>query len=209
MWIEAIGYLGVLLTVATYTVSTMIPLRILGITSSIVFLVYGAVTSDMPAMVMELILIPVNLYHLVQMLRLIRKARAAAESDLSMDWIKPFTKSRKVVSGEVIFEQGDAADAMFYIESGRFRLREAGIELKPGEVVGELGLLAPDNCRTLSLECIEDGALGRISYDEFKQLYFQNPQFGFDFLRLVSGRLFRNVEMAKANAAMGAASAQG
>mgnify|MGYP006169252051 CR=1 FL=1 len=28
-------------------------------------------------------------------------------------------------------------------------------------------------------------------------------------LRLVSGRLFRNVEMAKANAAMGAASAQG
>ena len=53
------------------------------------------------------------------------------------------------------------------------------------------------------------GVLGRISYDEFKQLYFLNPQFGFDFLRLVSGRLFRNVEMAKANAAMGAASAQG
>lgn len=209
MWIEAIGYLGVLLTVATYTVSTMIPLRILGITSSIVFLVYGAVTSDMPAMVMELILIPVNLYHLVQMLRLIRKARAAAESDLSMDWLKPFTKSRKVASGTVIFAQGDPADAMFYIQSGRFRLREAGIELKPGEVVGELGLLAPDNRRTLSLECIEDGVLGRISYDAFKQLYFQNPQFGFDFLRLVSGRLFRNVEMAKANAAMGAAPADG
>ncbi len=208
MWIEAIGYLGVLLTVATYTVSTMIPLRILGIISSVVFLVYGAVTSDMPAMVMELILIPVNIYHLVQMLRLIRKARAAAESDLSMDWLKPFTKSRKVASGEVIFEQGDPADAMFYIESGRFRLREAGIELKPGEVVGELGLLAPDNRRTLSLECVEDGVLGRISYDEFKQLYFQNPQFGFDFLRLVSGRLFRNVEMAKANAATGAASAE-
>jgi hypothetical protein len=209
LWIEAIGYLGVLLTVATYTVSTMIPLRILGITSSIVFLVYGAVTSDMPAMVMELILIPVNLYHLVQMLRLIRKARAAAESDLSMDWLKPFTKSRKVASGTVIFAQGDPADAMFYIQSGRFRLREAGIELKPGEVVGELGLLAPDNRRTLSLECIEDGVLGRISYDAFKQLYFQNPQFGFDFLRLVSGRLFRNVEMAKANAAMGAAPADG
>lgn len=208
MWIEAIGYLGVLLTVATYTVSTMIPLRILGIISSVVFLVYGAVTSDMPAMVMELILIPVNIYHLVQMLRLIRKARAAAESDLSMDWLKPFTKSRKVASGEVIFEQGDPADAMFYIESGRFRLREAGIELKPGEVVGELGLLAPDNRRTLSLECVEDGVLGRISYDEFKQLYFQNPQFGFDFLRLVSGRLFRNVEMAKANAATGAVSAE-
>lgn len=208
MWIEAIGYLGVLLTVATYTVSTMIPLRILGIISSVVFLVYGAVTSDMPAMVMELILIPVNIYHLVQMLRLIRKARAAAESDLSMDWLKPFTKSRKVASGEVIFEQGDPADAMFYIESGRFRLREAGIELKPGEVVGELGLLAPDNRRTLSLECVEHGVLGRISYDEFKQLYFQNPQFGFDFLRLVSGRLFRNVEMAKANAATGAASAE-
>lgn len=205
MWIEAVGYLGVVLTVATYTVTTMIPLRILGISSAIVLLLYAALTSDLPTMVMELILIPLNLYRLIEMLRLVRRARRAAEGNLSMDWLRPFAKSAKVARGAVVFEKGDAADSMFYIESGRFLLREAQIELKAGEVVGELGLLAPDNRRTLTLECIEEGTLGRVSYDQFKQLYFQNPQFGFDFLRLVSGRLFRNVETARAGAASGAA----
>ena len=33
-----------------------------------------------------------------------------------------------------------------------------------------------------------------ISYDEVRQLYFQNPQFGFYFLRLASERLFENME---------------
>jgi CRP-like cAMP-binding protein len=33
-----------------------------------------------------------------------------------------------------------------------------------------------------------------ISYDEVRQLYFQNPQFGFYFLRLTSERLFHNME---------------
>jgi hypothetical protein len=32
-----------------------------------------------------------------------------------------------------------------------------------------------------------------ISYDEVKQLYFQNPQFGFFFLQLTSQRLFADI----------------
>ncbi len=32
-----------------------------------------------------------------------------------------------------------------------------------------------------------------ITYDEVRQLYFQNPEFGFYFLRLTSERLFENM----------------
>jgi hypothetical protein len=33
----------------------------------------------------------------------------------------------------------------------------------------------------------------KISYDQVKQLYYQNPQFGFYFIQLVTRRLFENI----------------
>jgi CRP/FNR family cyclic AMP-dependent transcriptional regulator len=85
-------------------------------------------------------------------------------------------------------------------------LRELGIELKPGELVGELAMLAPDNRRTATLECIESGQALSITYEQVEQLYYQNPTFGFYFLRLATARLFDNVsrleaEVARLNAA--------
>jgi CRP-like cAMP-binding protein len=89
-------------------------------------------------------------------------------------------------------------------------LRELGIELKPGEVVGELAMLAPDNRRTATLECIESGQALSITYEQVEQLYYQNPTFGFYFLRLATARLFDNIsrleaEVARLNATASAA----
>jgi len=53
--------------------------------------------------------------------------------------------------------------------------------------------LPPENRRTQTLECIEGGEILTIRYDDLRQLYFQNPEFGFYFLRLTSERLFQNV----------------
>ena len=68
------------------------------------------------------------------------------------------------------------------------------VERMAAEVIGELGLIAPDNKRTLTFECIEDGELLTISYSGLKQLYFQNPKFGFYFLQLISRRLFQDID---------------
>lgn len=200
MFIELIGYAGVALTVATYAVTTMIPLRILGVCAGCVLLVYAIFTNDIPQLVMELILIPLNGYRLLEMIRLTRRVKAAVSSDLSMDWLRPFARRQRCAEGATLFRLGDDADSMYYIESGRYRLVEAGIELGAGELVGELGLLSPGNVRTQTLQCVEAGELLRITYLDFKQLYYQNPKFGFYFLRLVSERLFHNVDAAKASA---------
>jgi CRP/FNR family transcriptional regulator, cyclic AMP receptor protein len=72
-------------------------------------------------------------------------------------------------------------------------LAESGIELVPGQVVGELALLAPDQSRTQTLECAENGELLQITYEQVRQLYYQNPQFGFYFLQLIARRLFENI----------------
>ena len=89
------------------------------------------------------------------MLQLVRDVKKSVNSDLSMEWLKPFMTERKCAAGEVLFYKDEKADDMFYIVSGRFRLVESGIELPVGAIVGELGMLSPSNVRTQTLECIE------------------------------------------------------
>jgi CRP/FNR family transcriptional regulator, cyclic AMP receptor protein len=93
----------------------------------------------------------------------------------------------------VLFRQGQTADRLFIIVSGRCRLLGSGIEIPAGGVVGELALLSPDKARTQSLKCEEDGELLEITYEQVRQLYYQNPKFGFYFLELTSRRLFDNI----------------
>jgi CRP/FNR family transcriptional regulator, cyclic AMP receptor protein len=196
MWIEAIGYLGMAFTVLSYAVSTIIPLRIISLMSSVAFVIYGYLLGSIPIMAMELLLIPLNGWRLYQMVRLVKDVKAARTDGFDSDWIKPFAKARRYRAGEVLFRKGDDASEMYAIQSGRFRLIGKDVTLSEGDLVGELGFLSPGNKRTLGLECVEDGEMLCLSYDDFKQLYFQNPEFGFYFLRLVSDRMFQNSDEA-------------
>jgi CRP-like cAMP-binding protein len=72
-------------------------------------------------------------------------------------------------------------------------VREIGVELSAGRMLGELGFLSPGNQRTQTVVCIETGEVLTISYDKLLELYFQNPQFGYYFLRLSSDRLLRDI----------------
>ena len=43
------------------------------------------------------------------------------------------------------------------------------------------------------MECVETGIVLTITYDKVRQLYFQNPTFGFYLLRLTTERLLQNL----------------
>ena len=189
---DAVGYLGALFVIATYSMRTMVPLRIAGIASNVILIGYGYFAPAYPTLFLHLILLPLNAWRLREMLDLIRDVTAAASGDLSMDWLKPFMDKKTLKPGQILFKRGDVADEMFFVISGRLRLRELGVDIHPGALVGELGLLAPERKRTQTLECVEETLLQRISYDRLEQLYFQNPHFGVYFLRLTTARLFEN-----------------
>jgi CRP/FNR family transcriptional regulator, cyclic AMP receptor protein len=193
-WVEAVGWLGAALAIAGSAMKTIIPLRCIGIGANLCSLTVSAFLGNIPGVVANLILLPINSVRLYQMLGLIKRVKNASKSDLSMEWLKPFMTRRKTKTGELLFAKGDVADCMFFTISGRYRLKEINIELLQGQVVGEMGFMSPSNTRTQTLECLEDGEVLSISYDEVRQLYFQNPQFGFYFLRLASERLFQNME---------------
>jgi CRP/FNR family cyclic AMP-dependent transcriptional regulator len=171
----------------------MIPLRIVGICNNLLSALFGMLAGVYPMLIQHLILLPINGWRLHQMLRLTRQVKAASLGDLNMDWLKPFSSTRRTFANEVIFHKGDAAKDMFFVALGRFRLVEMEIEIGAGHVVGELALVSPDGTRTQTLQCVEDGEIIVITYDQIMQLYYQNPEFGFYFLQLISKRLFENI----------------
>ncbi len=191
--IEILGYLGALLTLGTYSMNTMIPLRVVALCANCLFIVYGYMAPVYPQLLLHGLLLPLNSLRLFQMLQLISKVRTASQGDLNMDWLRPFMSKRACKAREVIFRKGDISSAMFYTVSGSYRLSDIEQDVGLGQIIGEVGLIAPDNKRTLTFECIEDGEVLAISYDQVKQLYFQNPKFGFYLLQLVSQRLFQDI----------------
>lgn len=179
--------------VATTTMRTMIPLRVFGILTNIVLIASSIATANYPTGMLHCVLLVLNSYRLHQMLQLVRDVKKSVNSDLSMEWLKPFMTERKCAAGEVLFYKDEKAEDMLYIVSGRFKLVESGIELPVGAIVGEFGMLSPSNLRTQTLECVEAGVALSVSYSKVEELYVQNPAFGFYFLRLASGRLFQNI----------------
>jgi len=194
---EHAGTLGTLFAsvfvVATATMRTMIPLRIFGILTNVVLIATAIPSHNYLTGMTHTVLLMLNSYRLHQMLQLVRDVKKSVNSDLSMEWLKPFMTERRCEAGEVLFYKDEKAEEMLYIVSGRFKLVESGIELPVGAIVGELGMLSPSNMRTQTLECIEAGMILSVSYTKVEELYVQNPEFGFYFLRLASARLFQNI----------------
>ena len=193
--------------VATCTMRTMIPLRVFGILTNVILIAVSVPTHNYPTMALHAVLLPLNAYRLHQMLQLVRDVKKSVNSDLSMEWLKPFMTERKCAAGEVLFYKDEKAEDMLYIVSGRFRLVESGIEFPVGAIVGELGMLSPSNVRTQTLECAEAGVVLSVSYSKVEELYVQNPAFGFYFLRLASARLFDNIDKLERRLAQQAAPA--
>jgi len=186
--------IGGLLYIAAISMKTVIPLRIAAIASAFFFLCAGILARSFPAIFLYSLLLPLNSYRLYQMIELIKKVRAAASSDLSMNWLEPFMTRRRYRAGEILFRKGDLADEMFLAVKGRYLVSELNIELQPGQIFGELGLITSGSHRTGSVECIESGHVLTINYDRVRELYFDNPEFGFYFLRLIGERLLQNLK---------------
>jgi hypothetical protein len=189
---------GAIFFVATLLTQTMVPLRVANMIGCLFFAIFGALSGAITTFFLYLLMIPINAYRLRQMLALVKKARSASQGDMSMEWLKPFMTQRTYRKGSILMKKGDAAHDMLLTVTGKFRVVEIDLEVPPGRLMGELGFLTPDNRRTATIECIEDGQVLTITYEKLLEIYFQNPQFGYYFLVLTSQRLLENLARAEA-----------
>ncbi len=182
------------LTVSSSFVKTMVPLRWLAVGSNVGFLCYGLLHPSFVMALMHGVLLPINCVRLAEMKRLTARVHAATSSkDTSAVWLKPYMKSTRLKPGTILFHKGDEAEHLYILAEGHVEFVEIGVVIGPGQMFGEIAFFAPDKRRTLSARCVDECLMLSINQSTVRQLYYQNPAFGFEIVGLVANRLSADV----------------
>jgi len=174
---------------------TIIPLRIAAVIANLLAMGYSLSHGTYPTFVLNALLLPLNAWRLHQMIDLVRGIDAAIASDMNVDWLLKYMRPKRYRAGDVMMERGDYATEAFYIVTGEVEVVEINESRGPGALLGEIGLFTPNGRRTMTVRCKTDVEAATIGYDQIKELYFQNPQFGFKLLHLIVARLQGSTEV--------------
>lgn len=191
---NVLGVLGALLVILTFFMKSMLPLRALAVASNVAFLSYAYLEGHIPLLLMHGALLPLNVRRILEIKTLIRQMKEAKEDDPMASWLVPFMTKRPFSQGDVLFHKGDPANEIIYLKEGRVQLGDHGLEIGPGSILGEIGVFSRDKARTQTVTCLTDGKLLGMTEEMIYQLYYQNPQLGFYFMRLIIRRLTDNLE---------------
>ena len=181
-------------TITSSFVKTMVPLRWLAVCSNCGFLAYGVLSGSLVMALLHGTLLPINLFRFAEMLKLTRRVKTASKSaDMSGVWLKPYMKATRCKAGTVLFKKGDPAEHLYFLAEGRIEFIEIAQTMGPGRMFGEIAFFAPNNQRTASARCVDDSLVLSMNQRTMKELYYQNPTFGFELVRLLAGRLTADV----------------
>ncbi len=191
------GFIGAGLTLASYAMKSMMPLRLVALAASGFFVAYGWLEAALPTLVLYSAMILINVKKAWEIRTLVRAIENAKSDAPIAEWLLPHMTHRQAKAGQTLWEKGDVATEMIYLESGTLSLVEHEEQLAPGSLVGEIGLFAPDNRRTLTVVCATDCTLYSLTTESMAQLYYQNPKLGYHIMRLIVARLMRDAEKAR------------
>jgi CRP/FNR family transcriptional regulator, cyclic AMP receptor protein len=201
MWIVVAAWLASILVFCSFFMKTMIPLRIVAITSNVAFIAYallglnyGVFGRLYPILILHSCLLPLNVLRLRELRRLITAVREASDAD-ALEALVPYMKTEERHKGDVLFRAGDPPDKLYVIQSGRVVFPELDKRVSAGEVFGEVGLFALQQVRTVTAICEDDCRLATITGDKVLELYYENPRFGLFLIRLVSGYIRQSREV--------------
>ncbi|WP_424363207.1 Crp/Fnr family transcriptional regulator [Methylocystis parvus] len=185
-WAEASAVVG-----AAYF-KRMIPLRITAMVGNMLGVTLGLATGNLPTIAKHAINFPLNFSRLREMRRLIDSVREANANDLNIEWLKPFMHPESIRATDFVFKRGDAGNEAYVLVEGKIEIVERGVILEPGAIFGEMALFTKSGKRTATAKCLSDVRLLTITYEQFEQLYFQNPEFGLYLVRLIVRRFEAN-----------------
>jgi hypothetical protein len=189
----AIGFVGVTLSLISFSMQDMQALRQVAIFSNMVFIVYGVLQSQPPTIVLSSILLPLNSWRLFQIKRLVRDIENATADTPITEWLLPHMTAHSYAAGHVLFKKGDSADVIYFIQQGKVRLTEIGVTLGQGELFGEMGIFSAARERTVGVSCETDCRLYTMTREAVYKLYYQQPKLGFHLISLVVNRLTNQV----------------
>ena len=186
--IDIAGWVAGALVLVTFYLKTIIPLRTVAIASNLAFIGYGLLAGLTPIVVLHTLLLPLNILRLHQLRTLVQRVKRASRGDFTLEMLIPYMKRQRLAAGTTLFARGDEANTVYLILEGRVRIVAANALVRPGQLVGEMGLFAPDRLRTDSAVCDSDVELASVTEDQLWELFYQNPEFGAYLLRIIVQR---------------------
>ena len=191
--IEAVGWLAVLFKLATFSMNSMIWLRVLVILSSVCFIIYSALFQIWPLLAIEVILLSINayrLYELIALRRLVTHMTDESEPDFSA--AMAYGKKRVIASGDVLFEKGDPVDSLYYLAEGLVEIEGQNVAVPAGKIFGEMAFFNSSAERMATVRCVEDTVVYELNEKRFTRLQYEDPRFAMSVMRLVTKRLVAN-----------------
>src|SRR5919198_6215417 len=125
MWIVVAAWVAAFLVFSSFFMKTIIPLRIVALVSNVAFigyallgLTYGVFGRLYPILVLHSCLLPLNVLRLRQVRTLISAVHEASDVE-AVHALVPYMKTELRRKGDVVFRQGEPADRLYLIQSGR------------------------------------------------------------------------------------------
>ncbi len=116
--------------------------------------------------------------------------------------MKIITKSNRqlghyYLAGEIIFREGDLADAMFVIQKGMVEINFRswnGISTEPlvlenGQIFGEASLFSDEQTRCATARALSDSTIIKVDKKHFITRLHQDPSLAFNVLRNMAGKI--------------------
>ncbi len=194
-----LGYAAAVLLIVSFAMQTIVWVRNLAIAFAVVLGVYGVVAEQYVVVAIAVVILAVNVWRQWETEKIggaARTAAAGAGAPITVDWLLPHMEAVALPKDHVLFHKGDPADAMYFVSRGRIELKEFGIEIGKGSLFGEIGVFAVENVRTATAVCLEDCSLLRVSAERMRELFYQNPEFAFFLVGVITRRLTEDLERA-------------
>ena len=128
--------------------------------------------------------------------RLPRTGIFSGTNDRTMATFEALAQPENLSEGEILFEQGDEGDSLYFIESGSLEVsvlssqgRKLYLELmRAGDIFGEIALLSPGE-RTATVIAREDTQLQRIARSFLVEACLDDPHLGLEVAGIAGRRL--------------------
>ena len=103
-------------------------------------------------------------------------------------------ETRSLKRGEAVIRQGEPADALYIVVSGRFSVTRTGrrtpiAEIGPDQPIGEIGFITHSDHRTATVTAMRDSIVLRLDRKDFEQLTRKYPMIWRSLAMTLAGRL--------------------
>ena len=190
---DVIGCVAAGLTLLTFSMRTMLPLRLSAVGANVFFVLYGWQAGIMPVFALHCVLLPFNLFRLGELLIMRRRFTEARSGRNRTNWLRGTGRKLRMPAGTVIFRKGDPADRLYQVIDGEVELPEIGVILGAGDIFGEIAFFTSAQARTLTACCRTECELVALEESDFIALHYQDPGFGVYLTRLIASRLLEGM----------------